>query len=299
MRLLVTGASGLVGHRVATLAAEQGIEVHAASRQPFDARPGIVQHRVDLLSREDARRLMTNIRPSHVVQAAWTTTHGSYWHAPANLDWVIASAELGRAFADVGGTRFIQVGSGAEYDWAHARSIAGVTPEVPATRYGQAKLAAYAAIRTAGFGAFESVDARIFWCFGPREDAARFIPYICRTHSAGDVPALSSGRQQRDLLHVDDTAAALLAIATARRADGVFNIGSGTPITLARVATVLAGIAEAPCTGLGTKPDRSDDPASLIPDVQPLRQLGWAPEMSLERGLEATYCWWRQEGRGK
>lgn len=147
----------------------------------------------DLSNAGAASTLVREVAPTHVLHAAWETRQPTYWQDPVK-------PRLGRCDSDHGQDlrrgdcrRFVQVGSCAEYDWSHGRCIEDVTPDRPATRYGKAKLAAYHAIGAAGHDRFASVDARIFFVYGPREDLARLIPYICRSLLAGDMPALPSG----------------------------------------------------------------------------------------------------------
>jgi len=293
MRLLVTGAGGMVGSHVARIAADKGHEVHGVFRRvPGRTAPGITAHVADLLDRDTAGDLLRRVEPTHLVHAAWETGHGSYWSSLDNLDWVEATARLARAFAETGGRRFVQVGTCAEYEWSHGRCVENETPERPSTRYGMAKLAAFKAVEAAALGAFEAAEARIFFAYGPGENPQRLIAYICRSHAAGDVPQLSSGSQLRDLLHVEDTASAILAVAGADRLTGPVNIGGGKPVMLADAATRLAAIAGGRDPGLGLRPDRLDDPRLLVPDVTRLLDTGWRPAIDLDEGLLQTYRWW-------
>ncbi|MGZ8335699.1 MAG: NAD-dependent epimerase/dehydratase family protein [Allosphingosinicella sp.] len=293
MKLLVTGAAGMVGGHVARLAAAAGHEVHAISRRPIPAgaAAGVTGHVADLLDSHAADALVRRIAPTHLVHAAWETTQPTYWHSLANLDWVRATVTLARAFAEAGGGRFVQIGSCAEYDWSHGTCIEDETPERPATRYGLAKLAAFRAVEAAALDRFAAINARIFFVYGPGENRDRLIPYVCCSHAAGQVPQLSSGRQVRDLLYVDDAAAAILAVAGSE-ATGTVNIGSGVPVQLADAATILARLAGDRETGLGRRPDRAGDPDRLVPETRRLFALGWRPSVSLEDGLARTYAWW-------
>ena len=295
MRLLVTGAGGMVGAHLVRIAAGEGHEVHGVFRRaPGQPAPDITAHVADLLDRESAGGLMRRVEPTHLVHAAWETSHGSYWSSLDNLDWVEATARLARAFAEAGGRRFVQVGTCAEYDWSHDRCVEDGTPERPSTRYGLAKLAAFKAVEAAAIGAFEAAEARIFFAYGPGENPERLIPYICRSHADGVVPQLSSGSQLRDLLHVEDAASAILAVAGAEGLTGPVNIGGGRAVALGDAATLLARIAGGRETGLGLRPDREGDPAVLLPDLTRLFATGWRPTIPLEEGLALTYRWWAE-----
>ncbi len=284
----------MIGGAVARLAASAGHEVHAIARRAIAEPDGVKVHRIDLLAPDAGPRLIEELRPTHLVHAAWDTTQPTYWSSLLNLDWIAATSGLARAFAESGGRRFLQIGSCAEYDWSGGLCSEGVTPERPTTRYGFAKLAAWKAVETAAFGDFEAVEARIFFVYGPGENKDRLIPYICRSHGDGRVPELSSGRQVRDLLHVEDAAGAILAVAESALV-GVVNIGGGTPNSLGDAARILAGCAGSDETGLGRRPDRQGDPDRLLPDTKRLFSTGWRPRVSLNEGLSQTFSHWLQD----
>lgn len=297
MRLLVTGASGLIGRHVIALAARtDGIEVIATSRsRQRDLPNGVAFVAADLSSPAAAAALVEDHRPTHIIHTAWETTHPTYWQDPVNFQWAESAGAMADAFGDVGGRRFVQLGSCAEYDWSNEICVEGETPDLPAAPYGQAKLDAFQRIQAAADDRFEAAEARIFWVFGPGENPSRLIPIICRTYLAREVPDLGSGRQKRDLLFAEDAASAILALATTAGLEGVVNIATGEEIELAQVATELARLTGITETGLGRRADRPDDPERLIASADRIRSTGWEPKHSLAEGLAKTLDWWRSE----
>jgi nucleoside-diphosphate-sugar epimerase len=296
LRLLVTGASGLIGRHVVERAAEQKIAVVvSARRRPPVLADGIEFAAADLSNESEAAALVRTVQPTHIIHAAWETRQPTYWEDPINLQWVAATQRMAQAFAESGGQRFVQVGSCAEYDWSHGHCDEESTPTAPTTLYGKSKVAAFQAVRTAGQGRFQAVEARIFMVYGPGENPERFIPTICRNHAAGTVPSLSSGTQLRDWLYVKDAARALLTLAEAEAPADVVNIGAGEAVSLDQVATVLARLAGAAETGLGRRPDRPGDPPVLSASTARLRATGWRPAYDLETGLRETLDWWRTQ----
>ena len=250
----------------------------------------------DLGDAAAAARLVREVQPSHIIHTAWETRHPTYYEDIANLDWVGSAASMAGAFAQVGGKRFVQVGSCAEYDWSgEGASAAHPASDRPATRYGWAKIAAFAAVQAAAHGAFEAAEGRIFWIFGPGENPDRLIPLICRSRLAGEVPKLGSGRQLRDLVYAPDAAMALLALARADGLNGVVDIGSGQGVALSSVAEALARIAGASESGLGRRPDRPADPPQLIAAAERIRSTGWLPATPMREALATTYQWWSDQ----
>ena len=294
MRLLVTGASGLIGRHVIALAARDGIDVIATSRScPVGLPQRVAFVAADLSVPAEAASLVRSQAPTHIVHTSWETKHPTYWEDPANMDWAKAAGAMAEAFGEVGGQRFVQLGSCAEYDWSNEICIEGETPDVPVTLYGRAKLEAFQLIQAAAANRFEAVEGRIFWVFGPGENPSRLIPLICQTYLAGNVPDLGSGRQKRDLLFVEDAASAILRLAMTPGVEGVVNIAAGEEVELSRVAIEVARLTRRSDTGLGRRFDRSDDPEKLIASADRIRSTGWKPKHSLAEGLAKTLDWWR------
>ena len=115
-RVLVTGASGFIGSRTLAPLRQAGFAVHSfgrtAPREPTTHHPG------DLFDRAQVRAVLGSVAPTHILHCAWEVTHGTFWHDPRNLDWVAATLDLARAATDQGVTRFVGIGTCAEYDWS-------------------------------------------------------------------------------------------------------------------------------------------------------------------------------------
>lgn len=295
MRLLVTGATGLVGRHVVEAAADNpDIELVVSARSAPPAGAAAARFvAADLSDAEAAGALVRSVRPTHVIHAAWETRHPTYWEDESNFLWSAATARMAGVFAEVGGRRFVQLGSCAEYDWSFGHCVEGETPSRPATLYGREKLAAFGAVQAAAQGRFEAVEGRIFIVFGPDENPARFIPTICRAHLRGEIPSLGSGRQWRDLLYAKDAAQALLALTREGGPVGSVNVASGEAVPLAEAAIILARLAGASETGLGRQADRPGDPDRLTAAADRICSTGWSPNYSLEEGLAETLQWWR------
>ena len=302
-RLLVTGASGFVGRHVVQAALAAGFEVHAVARQrpPPDAPAAVVWHTLDLLGEETrAAALIAALRPTHLLHAAWCTAHGAYWTSDENLLWLAATARLAHAFVQSGGRRFVMVGTCAEYTWSHEVIAEDRTPTEPNTLYGACKLAAHNALQglNRGHPEFTTATGRIFFAYGPYEDSARIVPYLCRSLAAGEPALLSSGTQLRDFLHVEDVARGFVTLLQTT-ATGAMNVASGRSMALGDIARSIGDASgRRDLIRLGARPDRPDDGHVLVAEVDRLRALGWVPLRSLEQGLSETYAWWLGRSQG-
>jgi nucleoside-diphosphate-sugar epimerase len=252
----------------------------------------VVSHACDLFDVKQVSDLLTAVRPTHLLHLAWIATPGVYWTSPENYRWVEASKHLLAAFAECGGRRAVIAGTCAEYDW----SAAGVcnefiTPTRPATVYGRCKNE----LREWCEGCGLSVAwARLFFLYGPREHPARLVPSVARALLAGEVAECSAGTQERDFLHADDVADALLALV---RSDitGLVNVGSGEAVAVKDVIELVARDCGRPdLVRLGARPTPVTEPPILVADVSRLRDdLGWRPRIAFEDGLRECVNWWR------
>ena len=105
------------------------------------------------------------------------------------------------------------------------------------------------------------------------------------------------GQVSRDFVHVSDVARAVILAITGDGANGyTLNVGSGRPTTVERIALLL-------CERLGSNVQpiisgqfRLGDIRHGYADTSAIyKQLGFAPELSLERGLDRFVAWVKRQ----
>lgn len=98
------------------------------------------------------------------------------------------------------------------------------------------------------------------------------------------------GTALREFLHVDDAANAAITMMESG-ATGLYNVGSGSDLSIRDLATLVARVVgyDGPIEWDTSKPDGT--PRKLM-DSSLLRSRGWAPRISLEDGIRSTYQWY-------
>lgn len=142
--------------------------------------------------------------------------------------------------------------------------------------------------------------------YGPGDRSSHVIPDLLRRAEAGEDPLTVWGSPDtvRDFVYVDDVARGILA--TIEQPGCIVNLGSGVGTTVRELAeTVLATVRGV--EWLAGREDRSTAPLLLFdqskPQAIPVRRvsiehakkiLGWEPRVSLAEGLRETLIWMRR-----
>jgi nucleoside-diphosphate-sugar epimerase len=291
-RILVTGSNGFIGRHLMPILRTRGYEVHGVGRKKtWDKEPSVQYHQANLLDFAEARSLVARIKPQAMIHLAWNATPGVFWTTLENLDWVSASLVLTRAFAEHGGSRAVYAGTCAEYDWSEPLLDEIRTPLRPDTLYGASKDALQKILAASSDALGISIAwGRLFFLYGPGEAPGRLIPDIISALRREEAALCTAGTQLRDFMHVEDVAAALVAILESN-AVGPINIASGDCRPVHDLALqVAANLGRPDLLKLGARPMRTGEPRELRASTVILNEeVGFKSCRSLEKGL-AELC---------
>ncbi|WP_170554075.1 NAD-dependent epimerase/dehydratase family protein [Ruegeria atlantica] len=279
-RVLLTGATGLIGRATAAALTKAGHEVVTLGRNPASDIP------CDLLDPDATTKALETARASHLVHLAWHDGPRDRWTSGANLDWMAATLHLVQGFARAGGQRAVCAGSCAEYDWSVAE-LTETSPLQPRTLYGAAKAGTGLALcKGQDALGLSLVWARIFFVYGSGEPPGRLLGDLISNLRAGQPVDCTDGLQERDFLHVDDLARALLRLLETD-VTGAVNVASGTAIPVRDLIEEVANQMHHPdLIRLGAIARRPDDPDRLAADVTRLRdEAGFAPHHDIVSGV--------------
>jgi dTDP-L-rhamnose 4-epimerase len=143
-----------------------------------------------------------------------------------------------------------------------------------------------------------TVPLRLFNAYGSRQALSN--PYtgvaaIFISRLLNDQPPLvfEDGRQQRDFVHVQDVARAFLTVLESDLPVwDVFNVGSGSPITITEIAGTLARLLDKDIQPEFLGKYRVGDIRHCFPDISKIdRVFGFRPQRSFDQGMQELISW--------
>jgi nucleoside-diphosphate-sugar epimerase len=299
-RVLVTGATGLIGANLVPRLETLGCDVGAVVRRTGVVPPTwqrVTHFVADLRDLQATTASMRAFAPTHVVSAAMPTGHAKSpgERREAVEVGVLATARLLDLAAETAVRRFVQVGSSLEYR-PSSRPLREDDPLMPTTFRGVVKAAAsLLALQRARTGEISAVVVRPFSVYGPWERNGRLVPAALKAALHGRPLALTADDPVRDFVFVDDVVDGIVAALRAGDAVSgrVVNLGTGVETSnrgLLPIVERVTGraIARAP----ERHPPRPPDVPHWCADTTLARNLlGWAARTDLPTGLAATARW--------
>jgi nucleoside-diphosphate-sugar epimerase len=308
---LVTGGAGFIGSHLAEALADGGCRVtvldNLASGNEANLRTAA----------DRVRFIRGDIRDREAVEAAAQGVEVVFHLAavvsvPKTVADPIGSTEVNElgslnvleAARRLKARRLVFASSSAVYGDEPTLPKREAMPPRPLTPYAVQKLSVEYHLKVYGslYG-LETASLRFFNVFGPRQDPSSpysgvISVFMTRALNAEPPVIYGDGRQSRDFIYVADVVQALIAAASSPAAPGgVFNVGTGSAVTVLRLwesIASLAGIRMIPSHG----PARVGDVPHSVAAVDSARdRLGFLPQVSLEDGLRRTLDWYRESTR--
>ncbi len=306
MRCLVTGASGFLGSHLVHELIKEGNEVCVVARKSSNLwrLTNDLHHLRIVYSALSELEVVADevkaFRPECVFHLAWAGGNSRKFVNDVSqvFDNLPGSLDLVRLSAEAGCSRYLFLGSAVEYGTWKVPVRETDIPE-PSSLYGMAKLAATNLTQSlcTQFG-IRFCGIRLFWAYGPMDDRLRMIPSVISGLLAGKRPSLTAGEQIWDFLYVEDAVRALVCLAESDSASGIFNLGSGVPVTVREmVMQIRDTIDPALDLGFGDISYPPGQPMHLQADISRLKAaVAWSPNVSIPEGIRRTVDWYRKQG---
>jgi len=296
MNVVVTGASGFIGHNV-LLRAPREWNVFAVYRSTTGLDAFVKEHgltnvtpvKCDLLSKADVESLAKTIgaRPDAMLYLAANgdpaaSSERPRWDLESNTVAFVNTLE--HCPAD----HVVYLSSGAVYDGLHG-AVTPSTPVTPKLPYAISKLASeqYLQFFCERRGSVSSyVNVRFFGAYGPYEAPRKITTKWLQALARGERQFVirGDGRNLIDFMYVDDAVDGFLALLQARGARLTMDFASGAPVSVNDIVATMASN-----LGVDVSVRHEGAVAEYIEfrtsDTSMREQFGFAPKISFADGL--------------
>ena len=288
-KLLVTGGAGFIGSHLCEALLARGFEVRVldnlvcGTREQVPAKAEFIEG--DIADPEACRRAadgvhgvfhcaaMSRVAPSHDAIELCTSSN------------ITGTQNMLLAAREAGVKRFIYSGSSTYYGNRPPPHRENDPPDL-INFYGLTKRVGeqYTLLFDQSCG-LPSVVLRYFNVYGPRQPQtgayALVLGIFLNRKAEGKVLEIhGGGDQSRDFVHVRDVVAANIAAYESSVRGEVFNVGSGTSLSVKQLADLISP------NQIVTEARRGDAMATLA-DISKIKAaLGWEPKISFEDGLK-------------
>lgn len=300
----MTGAAGFAGGHLVELLARDGVDVVAWYRpggRPLRSLGGRWEP-LDMTDGAAVRHAVARLRPSRIYHCAGAAHVGQAWErTEATLAVNVRDTHhLVEGLRDAAVAADVVIPSSAMVYEPLGRPLREDDRLAPASPYGLSKLAQELVGRQNGRTVRVSI-ARAFNHLGPRQS-----PSFAGAGFAQRIAEIEAGRQpaeikvgnldaKRDLTDVRDTVRAYRLIGERGEPGRAYNVCTGHAVAIGDLLEMLRSRARVPVrVVVDPARYRPNDLPLVVGDPGRLRtELGWRPEIPLERTLDDLLDFWR------
>ena len=288
-KVLVTGGAGFIGSHLCEGLLARGLEVRVLDSLVYGRRDWVPPQ---------AEFIAGDIRDMEACRRAAEGVHGVFHCAAMSRSGpsqeqidvctgsnIVGTQNMLLAARDAGVKRFIYSGSSTYYGNRTPPHRESDPPDL-LNIYGLTKRVGeqYTLLFDEGFD-LPSVVLRYFNVYGPRQPEtgayALVLGIFLNRKAQGQVLEIhGGGSQSRDFVHVRDVVAANIAAYESAVRGEVFNVGSGTAISVKQLADMIS-------PNQTVTEGRKGDSLATLADISRIKAaLGWEPKISFAEGLK-------------
>ena len=297
MKFFVTGGAGFLGSALTALLSALGHEVVVydnlergrSQYLPLERRVSLIQG--DVRDGAALHAALRQSKPEHVVHLAALHFIPDCIARPDDTLQINVQGTrlLLAACAETRPKSVIFASSAAVYAPNATACSEDTTPVCPGEVYGESKVTGERLARE--FHAVTGCDTsilRIFNAIGPRETNPHVVPHLFESLRVSDRISLGNTTPERDYVHTNDIASAVLAVAQRSSGCEVYNVGSGRAHAVSEIVTILGEKLRRPLrVEVDPKRLRSVDRPLLLADITKIRErVGWTPRHALDDALD-------------
>ncbi|HEX5475417.1 MAG TPA: NAD-dependent epimerase/dehydratase family protein [Vicinamibacterales bacterium] len=307
MKALVTGAAGFIGSHLSAALLDRGADVVAIDcftdyyprpikeanldenrrRERFHFVEARIQD-ADLAALLDGVTHVFHLAAQAGVRKSWGRDFRTYTENNIEATQVLLEACVGQPIERVVYASSSSVyGEGVEIPMREHSVLQPVSP------YGVTKLSAeqLCYLYHVNHGV-PTASLRYFTVYGPRQrpDMA-FHKFIKAAIQGQEIALYGDGEQTRDFTFVSDAVAATVAAGVRGVPGRVYNVGGGSRVSMNDVLRMLERAAGRPLRVRREAPQKGDMRHTYADTSLARADLGFAPAVTLEEGIQAEFRW--------
>lgn len=281
-KIIVTGATGLIGSQIIEPLYKQGYEICILSRKSIEIKNATVI-KCDLFNENNIKKVFAEVKPSYLIHLAWFTGE-NYLNSNVNFDYINASMNLLKYFHVNGGKRAVFAGTCFEYNFIE-RPLKEADTLNPATVYAKTKcILNELATLFCQKNNISFTWGRIFYVFGKNENPKRLIGSLFKHLEENIEIVINSGSLIRDFMYTKDIACAFVTVLKSD-IEGAVNICSGQGINIKDLVITFARSMDKEYL-VKFEDNVGSQPKTIVGDDGVLRKIGFEIEFNVAMAVE-------------
>ena len=317
-KVLVTGISGFIGSHLAEKLVSEGHETYGVARRVASRSLEVIKRILkdvtlvtgDITDYVSIRNALKTLNPDVVFHLAALTPVRDSFERPfeyqqANL---VGTMNVAHALLELPDpqTRRLIVASTAEVYGLYGKELLKETFALrPTSPYAVSKAAAdlYLQMMSHTYD-LDCIVMRPTNSYGRKFDTSFVIEYLITQMLNGERIYVGAPNSVRDYMYVDDHVDAYLTAMKSKRAKGqVYNIGTGIGVSNKELAEMIAErigydkkriVLGSYPPGYPYRPQISDQPYIVLDSSKIREEVGWAPKVSLNEGLDRVVSYFKK-----
>jgi UDP-glucose 4-epimerase len=307
MNVLITGAAGFIGSHLTTALLDKGARVTGldcftdyyprfikemnikvnAGRSGYHFIEGSIQH-TDLPALLEGKTHVFHLAAQAGVRKSWGRDFRVYTDHNVDATQRLLEACVGRSLE-----RLVYASSSSVYGDNVTIPMNEEALPRPVSPYGVTKLAAEQLCYLYYVNhKVPTTSVRYFTVYGPRQRPDMAFHKFIKAALRGDaITIYGDGEQTRDFTFVTDAVAATVAAGERGVPGRAYNVGGGSRVSVNQLLQIIERI-HGSRIDVRREPSQKGDMRDTFADSTLARtDLGFAPKVTLEQGLEAEYRW--------
>lgn len=294
-KVLVTGASGFIGRKIALYFKKQGYDVLGWDRSYLDGEYSVIA--VDMCDVQEVQDRMKELLPDIIIHCAGSADVRKSIQNP-KLDFegnvsVTHNLLFSMHWLDMKSTRLVFLSSAGVYGNPTSLPITEEMPANPLSPYAVHKVMCEDLCNY--FIKNYKMDikvARIFSAYGAGLRKQVFWDMYNKISNTGKLSMFGTGKESRDYIHVDDVVQSLYLLATKNSEEIVYNVANGEEVTIWQAAEIFATCAKVNKSKIEFNGVvREGDPINWRADISRIKRLGYQKTVDIVNGIGDYVLW--------